>query len=222
MRRARLALTVVGIVMGIGAGARPAMAADWPQWRGPQRDGISSETGLLKEWPKDGPKLAWQNDKVGSGYSTPAIAADRVYLIGNEGKKKEFVEALNAQDGHQVWAQVIGQVGQNLGPQYPGSRGTPTVDGELVYAIGSNGNLACLEAASGKIVWHKDLRSDFAGMPGNWAYSESPLVDGNVLVCTPGGSEATIVALRAARRIFRRQSFTTAISIPHRPAAAEP
>src|ERR1700722_20231235 len=195
MRRAQLALTVIGIVMGIGLCAFPASAGDWPQWRGPQRDGISSETGLLKEWPKDGPKLAWQNDKVGSGYSTPAIAADRVYLIGNEGKKKEFVEALSAQDGHQLWLTVIGEVGPNLPPQYPGARGTTTIDGDLLYAIGSNGDLDCLETATGKIVWHKDLRSDFGGTPGRWAYAESPLVDGNVVVCTPGGSQATIVAL---------------------------
>jgi outer membrane protein assembly factor BamB len=195
MRRARLPLTVIGIVLGIGGGALPATAADWPQWRGPQRDGISAETGLLHTWPQGGPKVAWQNDKVGNGYSTPAVAADRVYLIGNEGKKKEFVEALSAQDGHQLWLMVIGEVGQNLGPQYPGSRGTPTVDGDLLYAIGSNGDLDCLETATGRIVWHKNLRSEFGGMPGNWAYSESPLIDGNVLVCTPGGSQATLVAL---------------------------
>jgi outer membrane protein assembly factor BamB len=192
MRRARLSLTVVGIVMVC---AFSAQAADWPQWRGPQRDGISQETGLLKEWPKDGPKVAWQNDKVGLGYSTPAIAGDRIYLIGNEGKKKEFVEALGAQDGHQIWLTVVGEVGPNGTPQYPGARGTPTVDGDLLYAIGSNGDLACLETATGKIVWHKSLRSDFGGVPGRWAYSESPLVDGNVLVCTPGGSLATLVAL---------------------------
>ena len=115
--------------------------------------------------------------------------------MGNTGRKNEFVAALNAQDGQQVWSKRIGEVGPNLGPQYPGARGTPTVDGELLYAIGSNGDLVCLEAASGKLVWHKDLRTDFKGMPGNWAYSESPLIDGNVLVCTPGGSEATLVAL---------------------------
>jgi outer membrane protein assembly factor BamB len=189
MRRLALAGVVVGLC------AVPAVALDWPQWRGPQRDGISQETGLLKEWPKAGPKVVWQSDKVGSGYSTPAVVGDRIYLIGNEGKKKEFVEALSAQDGSQVWSTRIGAVGQNLGPQYPGSRGTPTIDGDLLYAIGSNGDLDCLETATGKIVWHKDLRADFGGMPGNWAYSESPLIDGNVLVCTPGGSESTLAAL---------------------------
>lgn len=195
MRQARLASAVLGIVIGIGVCARPVGAGDWPQWRGPQRDGISSETGLLHAWPQGGPKIAWKTDKVGEGYSTPAVAADRVYLIGNEGKQKEFVEALSAQDGRQLWLTVIGQVGKNRGPQYPGSRGTTTVDGDLLYAIGSNGDLDCLETATGKIVWHKDLRSEFGGIPGSWAYSESPLVDGNVVVCTPGGSQATIVAL---------------------------
>jgi outer membrane protein assembly factor BamB len=183
------------IVVGIGLCVAPASAADWPQWRGPQRDGISQENGLLKEWPKAGPKLLWTVDKAGSGYSTPSVVGDRVYLMGNTGRKNEFVAALNAQDGQQVWSKRIGEVGPNLGPQYPGARGTPTVDGELLYAIGSNGDLVCLETATGKLVWHKDLRTDFKGMPGNWAYSESPLIDGNVLVCTPGGSEATLVAL---------------------------
>src|SRR5580704_12159844 len=95
MRLGRVAL----IVVGFGLCAGPAIALDWPQWRGPQRDGISQETGLLKAWPKEGPKLLWQVDTVGFGYSTPAVAVDRIYLLGNKGKKDEFVEALNAQAG---------------------------------------------------------------------------------------------------------------------------
>jgi outer membrane protein assembly factor BamB len=190
MRRGRLALAVA-----IGLCALPAAALDWPQWRGPQRDGISQETGLLKVWPKEGPKLVWQVNKVGFGYSTPAVAGDRIYLLGNTGKKDEFVVALNAQDGQQIWKKRIGVVGPNIGPQYPGARGTPTVDGEYLYAIGSNGDLVCLETATGNIHWHKDLRTDFGGKPGFWAYSESPLIDGTLLVCTPGGSDATMVAL---------------------------
>jgi outer membrane protein assembly factor BamB len=191
MRLGRVAL----IVVGIGLCAGPAIALDWPQWRGPQRDGISQETGLLKAWPKEGPKLLWQVDTVGFGYSTPAVAVDRIYLLGNKGKKDEFVEALNAQDGAPIWKVRIGSVGPNMGPQYPGARGTPTVDGELLYAIGSNGDLDCMETATGKIRWHKDLRAEFNGRPGLWAYSESPLVDGDVVVCTPGGADATMVAL---------------------------
>lgn len=191
MRLGRVAL----IVAGASLCAAPAGALDWPQWRGPQRDGISQETGLLKEWPKAGPKLLWQVDNAGFGYSTPAVAGDRIFLLGNKGKKNEFVAALNSKDGQPVWQVRIGDVGPNIGPQYPGARGTPTVDGDLLYAIGSNGDLVCLETATGKSRWHKDLRADFGGEPGWWAYAESPLIDGDVLVCTPGGPKATLVAL---------------------------
>jgi outer membrane protein assembly factor BamB len=173
-------------------------AADWPQWRGPNRDGISKETGLLQEWPKDGPKLLWQVRDIGSGYSTPAVVGDRLYVLANEGKDNEFVAALSVQDGKRVWSARLGKVGPNQGPQYPGSRGTPTVDGDVVYALGSDGDLACIEADSGKIRWQKNLRSEFEGKPGQWAYSESPLIDGDALVCTPGGSQATLVALNKA------------------------
>jgi len=191
MTQARRAL----ILMGIGLCATQAAALDWPQWRGPQRDGISQETGLLKAWPKEGPKLVWQVDTLGFGYSTPAVSGDRIYVLGNTGSKDEFVLALNSHDGQQVWKKRIGEVGPNFRVQFPGARGTPTVDGESLYAIGSNGDLVCLETATGNIRWHKDLRTDFGGKPGWWAYAESPLIDGDVLVCTPGGSEATIVAL---------------------------
>lgn len=171
------------------------LAADWPQWRGPNRDGISSETGLLQEWPDAGPKLVWQVNDIGDGYSTPAVVGDRLYLISNRGMENEFVHALSASDGQELWATRIGNVGPNQGPQYPGSRGTPTVDGDVLYALGSDGDLACLDLANGKLRWTKNLRAEFAGKPGAWAYSESPLIDGETLVCTPGGPEATIVAL---------------------------
>jgi outer membrane protein assembly factor BamB len=172
-----------------------ASAADWPQWRGPQRNGVSQETGLLKEWPAEGPKLLWQRKDIGEGYSTPAVVGDRLYVNSNKGKDDEFVQSLSIEDGQQVWSQRIGKVGPNRGPQYPGARSTPTVLGELLYALGSDGDLVCLETASGKIRWRKNLRADFGGKPGNWAYAESPLVDGDALVCTPGGEEATLVAL---------------------------
>ena len=177
-------------------GASAAFAADWPQWRGPQRDGISHETGLLKEWPKEGPMLLWQSSDAGSGYSTPAVVGDRLYLLGNKGMDDEFVEALAVADGKEVWTQRIGKVGNpDQKPPYPGARSTPTVDGQLLYALGSDGDLVCLETASGHPRWQKSLRKDFGGEPGRWAYAESPLVDGDVLVCTPGGAEATLVAL---------------------------
>ncbi len=170
-------------------------ADDWPQWRGPHRNGISQETGLLQEWPENGPKLVWAVKDVGAGFSTPAVVGQRIYLMGNEGVDKEFVEALNAVDGQHVWTATLGKVGPNHGPQYPGARSTPTVDGEWLYALGSDGDLACLGTDKGTIRWHKNLRTDFAGQSGNWAYAESPLVDGDTLICTPGGTEATLVAL---------------------------
>jgi outer membrane protein assembly factor BamB len=172
-----------------------APAADWPQWRGPQRNGISQETGFLKEWPKEGPKLLWQVKDIGDGYSTPAVVGERLYLLSNKGMDNEFAHALDAQDGKQVWQTRLGKVGKNQGPQYPAARSTPTVDGEQLFALGSDGDLACLETATGKMRWHKNLRSDFGGKTGFWAYAESPLVDGDVLVCTPGGAETTLVAL---------------------------
>jgi outer membrane protein assembly factor BamB len=107
----------------------------------------------------------------------------------------EFVQALAVEDGQQAWSVKLGKVGPNKGPQYPGARSTPTVDGNVLYALGSDGDLACVELAGGKIRWQKNLRGDFGGEPGNWAYAESPLVDGDTLVCTPGGKEATMVAL---------------------------
>jgi outer membrane protein assembly factor BamB len=170
-------------------------ADDWPQWRGPQRNGMSKEAGLLKEWPKDGPKLVWQVKEIGSGYSTPSVVGKRLYLLSNEGTDKEFVQALEAADGKRAWMTPIGKVGRNEGPQYPGARSTPTVDGDSIYALGSDGDLVCLETASGAIRWNKNLRSAFGGKPGKWAYAESPLVDGDVLICTPGGNDATLVAL---------------------------
>lgn len=173
-----------------------AYPADWPQWRGPQRSGFSSETGLLQEWPKEGPKLLWQAKDIGDGYSTPSVAGNRIYLLSNRGLDNEFVQALSVADGKQVWAARLGKVGNpDQMPSFPTARSTPTLDGDLVYALGSDGGLACLEAATGKIRWQKSLRADFGGRPGQWAYSESPLVDGDTLVVTPGGAEATIVAL---------------------------
>lgn len=184
------------VALGLAVAAFPLSGADWPQWRGPQRDGISRESGLLKEWPKEGPKLLWQAKNIGAGYSTPAVVGERLYLLSNEGLDNEFVQALSAQDGRRLWQTRLGKVGNpNQQPKFPAARSTPTVDGELLYALGSDGDLACVEVATGKVRWQKSLRSDFGGKPGTWAYSESPLVDGDTVLCTPGGAEATLVAL---------------------------
>lgn len=173
-----------------------AVAADWPQWRGPQRTGVSQETGLLQEWPAAGPKQLWHATDLGSGYGAPAVAKGRIFVIGNEGLENESIQARELDTGKVLWNVRLGKVGNpNQQPSYPGARSTPTLDGDRVYALGSDGDLACLEAASGKIRWSKSLRADFGGQPGTWAYAESPLIDGDTLVCTPGGAMASLVAL---------------------------
>ena len=173
-----------------------ATAADWPQWRGPERSGVSAERGLLKQWPAAGPKLLWQVNDIGDGYSTPAVVGDRIYVMSNRGLDNEFVQALSTKDGKPIWTTRVGNVGNpNQNPSYPKARSTPTVDGKLIYALGSDGDLACLEAKTGKIRWQKSLRKDFGGQPGEWAYAESPLVDGDTVIVTPGGTDATLVAL---------------------------
>jgi outer membrane protein assembly factor BamB len=151
---------------------------------------------LLKEWPKTGPRLLWAVTNAGSGYSTPAVVGERLYLLGSDGIEHEFVEALAVADGKRLWSAPLGKVGQpNQKPNYPAARSTPTVEGEVLYALGSDGDLACVEIGNGKVRWHRNLRTDFKGKPGVWAYAESPLIDGDTVVCTPGGPEATMLAL---------------------------
>jgi outer membrane protein assembly factor BamB len=197
--RSLLALTALSLYLvctsfpssaGIGNSS-----SDWPQWRGPQRNGVSQEKGLLKQWPAEGPKLLWQANDIGDGYSTPSVVGMRIYVMSNRGFENEFVQALSTQDGKPVWTTRVGNVGSPNDFLYGKARSTPTVDGDSIYALGSDGDLACLETASGKIRWQKSIRKEFGGTPGVWAYAESPLVDGDVVVVTPGGSQATIVAL---------------------------
>src|SRR4029077_12823603 len=146
-------------------------ASDWPQWRGPQRNGISQETGFLKQWPAQGPKLLWQVDDIGDGYSTPSVVGTRIYLMSNRGMENEFVQALSTQDGKPIWTTRIGNVGNGTDFLYSKARSTPTVDGDFIYALGSDGDLACLETGSGKIRWQKSLKKEFGGKQGVWAYA---------------------------------------------------
>lgn len=180
----------------VTSSANMASPSDWPQWRGAGRDGISQETGLIKQWPAGGPKLLWQVNDIGDGYSTPAVVGTRIYVMSNRGLENEFVQALSTQDGKPIWTTRVGNVGNPKQiPSYPKARSTPTVDGNFIYALGSDGDLACLEAKTGKIRWLKSVRKEFGGQPGEWAYAESPLVDGDLVVVTPGGPQATMVAV---------------------------
>jgi outer membrane protein assembly factor BamB len=169
-------------------------ADDWPQWRGPERTGISKETGLLQEWPAGGPALRWKAGEIGTGYSSPSVARGRVYLQTTH-DDREFALALDERTGEKVWETPVGKVGKNRGPQYPGTRSTPTVDGESLFCLASDGELVCLDVANGDTKWKKHLRQDFDGADGAWAFSESVLIDGDSLICTPGGKTAALAAL---------------------------
>jgi outer membrane protein assembly factor BamB len=172
-----------------------ALADDWPQWQGPNRDAISKETGLLKEWPKDGPPLAWKIKGLGGGYSAPSIAAGRIYGMSIR-DNNEVVWALTEANGKELWAKPLGpayQQGPAQGKEGPGC--TPTVDGDRLYVESLGGDIACLQVADGKIVWQKSMTRDFGGRVPQWRYNESPLVDGDKVICTPGGADAIMVAL---------------------------
>jgi outer membrane protein assembly factor BamB len=169
-------------------------ADDWPGWRGPERTGVSVEKGLLASWPEGGPKLLWTATGLGNGYASPAVVGGRIFVLGGK-DGDEYVRALSVEGGKPLWAVKIGKVGENTGPNYPGARATPTVQGDRLWALGSDGDLACLRTEDGKLLWHKHLERDFEGARGSWAYGESPLIDGDLVVCTPGGPKATLLAL---------------------------
>jgi outer membrane protein assembly factor BamB len=179
-------------------------AADWPQYRGPNRDDVSTETGLLKAWPKSGPPLAWTYEDAGVGYSGVAIVGDRLYTIGGRGTE-EYLVALDVQSGREVWSAKVGPLFQFKGNNWSaGPSSTPTVDGDRIYALGGMGDLLCFEANSGKEMWRKNLPQELdaqvnpigGGPKGlGWGFTWSPLVDADALVCIPGGPKGTVAAL---------------------------
>jgi outer membrane protein assembly factor BamB len=173
-----------------------AGAADWPQYRGPNRDNVSPDKGLLQAWPAKGPTLAWQSGDVGQGYSSVTVVGDRVYTMGGR-SGTDYIFALERKTGKVAWEAKVGTTGPGGRGRnsYPGPRCTPPCDGSLAFGLNSRGDLVCVDAAKGERVWHKNLRDDYQGRHGNWEYSESPLIDGDRLICTPGGSSATLVAL---------------------------
>jgi outer membrane protein assembly factor BamB len=177
--------------------AATAFAApfDWPQWQGPDRNAVSKERGLLQEWPKEGPPLAWKAQGVGGGYSAPSVAAGRVFGMSTRGSD-EVVWALSEADGKELWVTRLGPPSRQRMPQGREGPGcTPTVDGERLYVLGLGGDLACLQVRDGKVVWRRSLTRDFGGRVPTWSYRESPLVDGDKVICTPGGPDVTLVAL---------------------------
>jgi outer membrane protein assembly factor BamB len=184
---------VAGLAITLAAAISTAsVSAQWPQWHGPDRNNVSSDVGLLREWGPQGPPLAYRAAGLGIGFSSLAIANGRIYTMGDHGAD-QFVEALNLQDGKLLWKT---KVGPQWDDEYAGPRGTPTIDGKLLYAVSTEGDVVCLDSATGQERWRRSLTRDFGGqMMSGWKFSESPLIDGDKLIVTPGASQAAIVAL---------------------------
>jgi len=192
----------------MAAAVTPANSSDWPQWRGPNRDGHSPETNLIAAWPAEGPPLAWKASGLGSGFSSVAVTGERILTMGDLGDA-QYVIALAKKDGSLLWKTRIGPAWED---QFLGPRSTPTVDGERVYALGTEGDLLCLEGSTGKVIWKRSLPKEFGGRmmsvregTYNWKFSESPLVDGDRVVVTPGGPDAAMISLdkKTGKEIWR-------------------
>ena len=184
-----------------------ALAADWPQWHGPDRNGVSKETGLLQSWPATGPKLLWTFRDAGAGYSSMSIVGDRLYSMGAEGNK-EYVYAIDLKTQKKLWSVEVGaRFVDNWGD---GPCSTPAIDGNFLYAIGRyDGNLVCVETVSGRKVWSQGLQTSLGGqVRGGDGYNESPLVDGDLVVATPGGKKGTIAAFDKRTGALKWRSTT--------------
>lgn len=192
-------------------------ADDWPQFRGPDRTGVSREKGLLKAWPKGGPKLAWTFKDAGLGFSTVSVAKGVVYTLGTDMKfTDEYVIALDEKSGKELWRAKIGPIFTFKTNQYgDGPRSAPTIDGNLLYALGGQGILVCVDVSTQKEVWRKDLVADLGGKmmeaaKEHWGFSESPVVDGGLVFCTPGGPKGTVAAFdkTTGKLVWRNTEIT--------------
>ena len=166
--------------------------ADWPQWRGPDRSGLSMATGLLDTWPASGPPLLWSASNLGGGYGSIAVSGDRIFVQGRRGGDS-VASSLDRADGRMIWTKVLGPGGTN--DRGSGPRSTPTVDGDRLYVLTETGDLVCLRRGDGTVVWQRNILRDFRARNLNWLVSESPLVDGRHVIVTPGGRNAGMVAL---------------------------
>ncbi len=185
---AAMALPLCAQAPGAGGGE----GLEWNQWRGPNRDGLSPDTGLLTRWPGGGPPLAWKTTGLGQGFSSVSFTGDRIFTMGDSGGAARLF-ALNAENGVILWSTAVGRPG---GERNRGPRATPSTDGTLVFTLGHDGDLACVEAATGRLRWKKNLRTDFGGeMMSRWGYAESPLLDRDHVICTPGGPRGAVLAL---------------------------
>ncbi len=213
MRRTICYLTLV-------LSSQTAIAEDWSQWQGPNRNAVSGETGLLQEWPEGGPRLAWRIESLGGGDSAPAVENGKLYGLSNR-NGQEIVWAHSEADGKEVWVSSLGEAqSQDVPQSKEGPGGTPTVDGDRLYVIGMSGRIACLDVKDGKILWKKSLKEDFGGTAPMWNFRESPLVDGGKVICTPGASGAMLVALNKSNGEVIWKSTAPASATPSAPPAA--
>lgn len=194
MMRPLIPCVVLVLAMGVASPAvhsqSPASGGHWPQWRGPNRDAVSTETGLLQSWPEGGPRRVFAATGMGAGLSSVAVTGGRIYTMGDR-RDGQYVLAFNEADGAPLWATRVG--GTHV-DQYGGPRATPTVDGALLYAVSTDGDFVALESATGALKWRKSLPKDFGAPTPGWQFAESPLVDGDRVVITPGSRRAAMVA----------------------------
>lgn len=183
----------------------PLLAVDWPQWRGVERNGVSPETGLAKSWPAGGPPLVWKAQGLGAGFAAFSIAGGRLFTQGQRGSQ-QFVLAIDIKTGKKVWETPTG--GAYNDSRGDGPRGTPTIDGAHLFALAGDGTLVCLDTKSGGKIWTVNLMKRFQSQVLNWGISESPLVDGERLIVTPGGNGSSVVALNKTNgeTIWKSQS----------------
>ncbi len=181
-------------------------AADWPQWQGPDRTNVSQETGLLQSWPEGGPRQVWVSRVAGLGYAGIAVSDGVIFTLGAR-DSEEYLIALNEADGSEKWSTPIARLLTNGWGDGP--RSTPTVIGGMVYALSGTGTLVCASAADGNIVWQVNA-ADFGGKKPNWGYCESPLVDGDKVIFTPGGKQGTVAALnrKTGDRLWQSEQMT--------------
>ncbi len=177
-----------------------SVAADWPTFRGADRSAVAPDTSLLEAWPADGPPLVWETKGAGRGYASTAIAGDKIFTLGDScstaADTDEYLSCFDRKTGKPLWKTKTGGPWTDGQESWQSSRSTPTVDGSMVYVITPFGQLVACQTKDGREVFRIDLKTQFGGKKGDsWGYSESVTIDGNKLVCTPGGPQATVVAL---------------------------
>jgi outer membrane protein assembly factor BamB len=206
-------MTAASFLLALALSADTGKTPDWPQWRGPGRDGKAAVTGITQKFPDGGPKVAWKLDNIGTGYGSPSVVGEKLYILGGEGGKAgagEFLLCLNVASGKEIWKAKLETANAKFSDGWGGGpRSSPTVDGDHIYVLGATGDLTCLTAKDGKPVWHKNLVKDFGGKIPNWGYSESPLIDGEIVAVTPGGEKAGVVALnkKTGETVWKTEGF---------------